>query len=105
MSLNHLELKEIRLRLGWSLAEMARRVGTERQMVQEWESNLSRPDPEMLRHYQAMQSHVNENSERVRQMPLAETALRDEHLQQISEDEVLRWEVEAREAKLQIESE
>lgn len=92
MSLNHLELKEIRLRLGWSVAEMARRVGVDRQIVAEWESNLTIPDAEMINHYLAMLSHVEEFSERVRQMPLAESLLRDEHLDQVSESELLAWE-------------
>lgn len=37
------KIKELRLRLGWSQAEFARRLGCRQQTVSEWETNIYQP--------------------------------------------------------------
>lgn len=90
--MNHLELRELRLRLGWSLAEMSRRMGCHQSLVLKWESNHQNPDPEIIRQYLSLRSFVDEQAERTRQMPLAESLLKDEQLSQCSQEEVIEWE-------------
>ena len=90
--MNHLEFRQLRLRLGWSLAEMARRMGCHQSIILKWESNHLTPDPEVVRHYESLLALVDEQAERTRQMPIAESLLKDEHLSQCSEDDVVQWE-------------
>lgn len=93
--MNHHEFREIRLRLGWSLSEMARRMGCHQTLILKWESNHEIPDQEVVRQYMSLQSFVDEQAERTRQMPLAESLLKDEQLSQCSQEEVIAWELSA----------
>lgn len=90
--MNHLEFREVRLRLGWSLAEMARRMGCHQSLILKWESNHKTPDQETIRQYMSLRSHVDEQAERMRQMPLAESFLKGEHRSQCSQEELIEWE-------------
>ncbi len=71
---------------------MARRMGCDQSLVLKWESNYQEPDPGVIRQYISLRSFVEEHAERTRQMPLAESLLKDEQLSQCSQEEVIAWE-------------
>ena len=56
------ELKELRLRLGWSLSEMCRRLGCAKDLVVQYESGKGQPDRETLLQYEALFSVLEEQS-------------------------------------------
>ncbi|MCB0407963.1 MAG: helix-turn-helix transcriptional regulator [Bdellovibrionales bacterium] len=95
MNLTHRDFKKIRLRLGWTIAEMARRMGCHQELVIQWESNQQTPDVEMIQQYETIQFYLEEQSEFVRHQPVAESMLKGEHLQQVSLEDVLAWEEES----------
>lgn len=86
MSRSSTELKELRLRLGWSLSEMCRRLGCARDIVLAIEAGEKEPDREALIQYEALFSVLEEQSRKNQIRPLADSVLQAESLQQISED-------------------
>lgn len=88
------QFKQIRLRLGWSLSEMARRMGCKMKLVARWESLEELADPDVIRQYDSLLNLVDVQSEFVRQTPIAESYLKDGQLQQVSVEEVLEWETQ-----------
>ena len=92
--LHQKNFKVIRQRLGWSLAEMARRMGCSTELVVKWESLKTRADSAVVRQYEALLNQIEIQCEFVRQSPLAETYLKDGQLQQASSEEVTEWEKE-----------
>lgn len=85
------EIRELRLRLGWSAAEMARRLGCSVHLVLTWEAGQNRPDVEVHRQFAFLQSWVEENSARITQSPLAEVVLSREHLAQVTNTVVAQF--------------
>jgi transcriptional regulator with XRE-family HTH domain len=81
-----LELKELRLKLGWSLSQMCRRLGIDKSLVAKYEAGKKKPDRETLIQYEALFSVLEEQSRKNQIRPLADSLLQAESLQQVSED-------------------
>ncbi|MBX7232506.1 MAG: helix-turn-helix domain-containing protein [Bdellovibrionales bacterium] len=85
------ELRRIRLRLGWSVAEMARRLDCPLDFVFKMESgedNIPQKYSDQLYHWS---NQIEEISSRVAQIPWAETNMNKKSLSQMSQDEL--WEI------------
>lgn len=94
MSWSDKELRQLRLRLGWSLSEMARRLGCHQQQMIDMESGRVELDPEVINQCHYLNSFLEEQCQAVQKRPLAEILLKERRLEQISEALVLEWELD-----------
>jgi transcriptional regulator with XRE-family HTH domain len=100
-----IDVKSLRQRLGWSAAELARRLGTQVETILSWElgpgavsqkAAISPVPPippipiETLHELQALANFVDSNAQRIASQPAAEILLRDRGIEQIVTDEVLK---------------
>ncbi len=90
MDLNHREIRTLRQRLGWSLAEMARHMGCTTQMVQAWEDGTAQPDPEVMNQLHYLNFHVDRKSHMVAQIPLAEKEMESRGVAQLTHRDLLK---------------
>ena len=77
------EVRQLRHRLGWSLAEMARCLSTDLETVGRWELGHSPPSSEHRNQLVNIMSQAESNSERIQRRPIAEVAMRERGLCQI----------------------
>lgn len=90
MSLNGSDIRTLRQRLGWSLAEMARRMGCTTVLVQAWEDGSSRPDNESLNQLRYLLGHVESTSQQVAQFPIAEREMDSRGVAQLTHRDLLK---------------
>jgi transcriptional regulator with XRE-family HTH domain len=84
------DIRTLRQQLGWSLAEMARQMGCSTELISKWEGGSSRPDIDALNQLQYLRAHVDNNSERTAQKPLAETHMEKRRLSQLTHRDLLK---------------
>lgn len=65
-------LKQLRLRLGWSLAEMARQMGCSVEIINSWESGHQAPEPEALNQFRYLYHYAETYNQNLAQTPHAE---------------------------------
>src|SRR4051812_6588887 len=80
MSFDSSNIRTLRQRLGWSLAEMARRMGCKTALVQRWEAGVSHPDTEAINQLRYLQNHVESNSELIAQKPQVEKEMEERRM-------------------------
>ena len=85
---NAFEIKKLRLRLGWSKAEMARHLGCSLQLVSELELGEQGPDQDVKNLMAHLQSWVDRNSEETLDQARAEQKLHDGGLAQLHRDDL-----------------
>lgn len=85
------QIRRLRLRLGWSAAELARRLGCTVDLVISWETGEVEPDPEMHHHLGYLYACVEYNSYRILQVPMAEKIMQESSLAQVTHDTVNSW--------------
>jgi transcriptional regulator with XRE-family HTH domain len=78
------KIRQLRQRLGWSLAEMGRRLGCGCAQIKEWEAGLSQPEPETLNQLRYLQDHVESCNDRVAQKPRVEKEMEDRRMVQLT---------------------
>jgi transcriptional regulator with XRE-family HTH domain len=83
------ELRIIRQRLGWSTAEMARRLGENSARVAAFEAGDQAPAPEVLNQYYFLRNGVEEDAAWVAETPRAEAHLEAAGLAQVTNREIL----------------
>jgi transcriptional regulator with XRE-family HTH domain len=88
--MENIDVKVLRQRLGWSAAELARRLGTQVEKILAWENGQGVIAIETLHELQALANFVDSNAHRVASQPVAEVLLRDLGVEQIVTDEVLK---------------
>lgn len=69
---------------------MGRRLGYSAEVIMRWEDGDARPDDQAINQMHHFFSYIEENSQRVAQIPLAEEMMAREHLAQITHDMVAR---------------
>lgn len=89
MNLNNLEIRTLRQRLGWSLAEMARQMGCTTMLIQSWESGASKPDAECLNQLVYLHAHAESKSTLISQTPLAEREMETRRVAQLTHRDLL----------------
>ncbi len=82
------QIRSLRLRLGWSAAELGRRLGCSADLVMRWESAKARPDAEVFNQLSFLVAYVEQNALRLTQFPLAEAVMEREHLAQVTNEMV-----------------
>jgi transcriptional regulator with XRE-family HTH domain len=90
MSLSGSDIRTLRQRLGWSLAEMARQMGCTTELIVQWEAGASRPDAEALNQLHYLQGHVEQNSRHLAEEPACETRLESRRLTQVTHRDLLK---------------
>lgn len=78
------KIRELRQRLGWSQAELARRLGCRQQTVSEWETNTYQPQnaySQLLDQWQADSDSANRS---LRLAPIADAVMKDLNVSQVN---------------------
>ena len=83
------DIKQLRQRLGWSLAEMARRMGCKADLVTAWECGKRCPDSDVINQMQYLESYLAGYSDRISQTPMAEKVMDDDRLSQLTHRDLL----------------
>jgi transcriptional regulator with XRE-family HTH domain len=83
MEWNAEKIRELRLRLGFSTSDLARRLHTESAAVKDWEAGEILPPPEQLQILDLLSHHAEECAEEVVTCALAEQCLESDELGQI----------------------
>lgn len=84
MAFTSTEIKKLRQRLGWSVAEMARRLGCDSVLITAWECGSSRPDNDAINQMHALHDHAESASTRTAQKPQLEQETELRHLSQLN---------------------
>ena len=84
------EIRKLRQRLGWSLAEMARRMGCDTTLIGAWETDAQRPDSEALNQMIYLQNHVESISDEVAQEPVLEKEIESRRVAQLTHRDLLK---------------
>jgi len=85
------EIKCLRLRLGWSAADFARRFGCISNQVLAWERGDSAPSPDDVLQLHRLQMHVESYSEQLQREPLAEHVIKLSGCEQIHNDVLISY--------------
>ena len=83
------DIKQLRQRLGWSVAEMARRMGCSAELVNAWETGRLSPDGDVINQMQYLDSFQISYSERISQTPMAEKVMNDDRLSQLTHRDLI----------------
>ena len=90
MSFSNQDIRCLRQRLGWSLAEMARQMGCSANLIGQWEAGILNPDPESLNQLRYLRNHVESYSEHIQQDPQLEKELEARRVAQLTHRDLLR---------------
>lgn len=83
------KIRVLRLRLGWSQAELARRLGCRQQTVSEWETNLHEPQNAYSKLLDHLLTSVERYNYQMNHLPHAESAMKNMGLSQITIEEAV----------------
>ena len=86
MRMGKIDAKEIvwiRKCLGWSLTELARRLGTSSELVSIWEAGKSIPDPEAVAQLEFLRSGIEKNHKVLKMSPYVDEQIKKENIEQI----------------------
>ncbi|MEQ1875669.1 MAG: helix-turn-helix domain-containing protein [Bdellovibrionia bacterium] len=82
------EIRQLRLRLGWSQAELARHLGCRQQTVSEWETDAYAPQNAYSKLLEQLKDQSQVHSDQIRRRPVAEAMMKQVGFSQITGDEV-----------------
>ena len=83
------DIRTLRQRLGWSLAEMARQMGCTTGLIQSWENGDVVPDADALNQLRYLRDHVENKSHLMQQVPLAEKEMETRGVAQLTHRDLL----------------
>lgn len=89
MEWNAIELRQLRCRLGWSRAELARRIGANVSEVTEWEAGRRQPQADQANNLVHFLNQAESIAASVQRRPVAEFLMTDRGLEQIHESQVI----------------
>jgi DNA-binding transcriptional regulator YiaG len=84
------EIKTIRQRLGWSMAEMARRMGCDTELVKQWEMSLILPDPDAVNQLCYLLNYVESNADQILRKPLIEREMEERRMAQLTHRDLMK---------------
>ncbi len=90
MVLKAKDIRTLRQRLGWSLAEMARQMGCSTELIIDWEQGLSQPDQDAVNQLLYLNVHIETYSEQLSQVPVAEKEMESRQLGQLTHRDLLK---------------
>ncbi len=88
MKLTGPQIKRLRLRMGWTICDLARRMAVTRACVVSWERDLTEPDEESCRQLHRIQGLLEQQMEKLRTQPLADRILTENNWDQVAHEEV-----------------
>lgn len=88
------ELRQLRYRLGWSQAEMARNLKLDLSVVNAWETGATPPTTEHCNALFSIMNQAESNAEKVQRRPIAEAMMRTRGLSQIHDIDVIHGQTE-----------
>jgi DNA-binding transcriptional regulator YiaG len=83
------DVRQLRYRMGWSRAELARFMNLSIATVNAWEAENVRPTDQQCNALLMILNQAESNSEKVQRRPFAEVVMRDRGLSQIHDLEVI----------------
>lgn len=83
------EIRQLRYRLGWSRAELARILSLAPATVTSWEEGQIHPNDAHCNALLAILNQAESNAEKIQRRPIAEVVMRDRGLSQIHDLEVI----------------
>lgn len=86
-------ITDLRLKLGWSKAELGRRLGCKADRVSSWEEGLNEPSPEDIYHLDRLENQLKDYICNIQKLGYVDQVLKERSLSQI-EDLELRIELE-----------
>ena len=87
MDWNSEQIRQLRQRCGWSVAEMARHLGCRTDTVQNFEGGRELPDPEVCHQFENIRSCCESNAATTMQLALADQQIEGRGLDQICRDD------------------
>ncbi len=84
------EIRNLRQRLGWSLAEMARRMGCGTETIAKWETEALVPDADALNQLSYLRNYVEVSSDQTAQRPIVEKEMEARALAQLTHRDLLK---------------
>lgn len=82
MSWESIEIRHLRLRLGWSRSDLARRLATDSQVIADWEEGRSLPEVKLVHLLDLLAKQAEVSAEDVSFVPVAEHFLDEAELDQ-----------------------
>ncbi len=90
MSFNGSDIRNLRQRLGWSVAEMARQMGCSTNIIQIWENGVQQPDFEAINQLRYLRNQVETTSDHIAQKPVAENEMEKRRISQLTHRDLLK---------------
>ena len=90
MSFTGPDIRHLRQRLGWSLAEMARQMGCGTELLKKWEAGDTTPDSDALNQLRYLRNHVESYNEQISQKPIAEREMDVRNVAQLTHRDLLK---------------
>jgi transcriptional regulator with XRE-family HTH domain len=90
MSFTNHDIRSLRQRLGWSLAEMARQMGCNTELILKWEVGTSLPDPDALNQLRYLRNYLESYSEQISQKPILEREIESRRVGQLTHRDLLK---------------
>lgn len=89
MGTANINIRQVRMQLGWSAAEMARHLGCACDLILHWEKELAVPPTEVRQQLHHLQVSASVSATRIAMFPRAEMIMTQQQLAQITHDVVL----------------
>lgn len=86
------KIKELRLRLGWSKAEFARRFGGTVDLISAWESGEHTPTTDDIDQFETLSMQISEYSNELKISSLCRQNMKENALNQIPHSEIVQIE-------------
>ena len=90
MSFSGSDIRTLRQRLGWSLAEMARRMGCGTDLITQWETQAAVPDADALNQLRYLRNHAESHSDLIAQKPICEKEMEERRMAQLTHRDLLK---------------
>jgi transcriptional regulator with XRE-family HTH domain len=90
MSFTGPDIRNLRQRLGWSVAEMARQMGCSTNLIQIWENGVQAPDFEALNQLRYLRNQVDMTSDHIAQKPQVENEMEKRRVGQLTHRDLLK---------------
>ncbi|MBT4760398.1 MAG: helix-turn-helix transcriptional regulator [Bdellovibrionaceae bacterium] len=82
------KIKTLRLKLGWSIMDLSRRLSCKNDLVYAWEADESAPDIEVQHQLSYLELQLLDQSQKVAKGVVAETLIKDHGLAQVDLDDL-----------------
>jgi hypothetical protein len=84
------EIKNLRLRLGWSAADFSRHFGGPSELILSWEEGAQAPSSQDILQLNRLRFHLQSYSDQVVRDSTADRVLQEQRLSQICRSEILQ---------------